>query len=74
MRGIVGHIVDHVDGSGLCQCPCDDCTTGLRLCVCLDCRCESAADHAVPDGVELVMVPVSTIPFWKGQWRVSNEA
>lgn len=43
-----GHVEPHQDATGLCQCPCEDCTTRLTMhCVCADCRCESRADHGV---------------------------
>ncbi len=45
--GLPGPCVeDHFDPSGLCQCPCEECTTRTaKFCVCPDCRCESNADH-----------------------------
>lgn len=35
------HIAEHFGPDGLCQCPCDECTTRLaKFCVCLDCPCD----------------------------------
>ena len=40
------HIPEHFNLAGLCQCPCSDCTTRTaRLCVCMDCPCESDDDE-----------------------------
>jgi len=50
--GLMEHITEHFSESGLCQCPCDECTLPLsQFCICLDCPCESDADHGavVPD-------------------------
>lgn len=34
-------IEDHFAPSGLCQCPCEDCTTRTaKFCVCEECPCE----------------------------------
>ena len=44
-----GHVAEHFAPGGLCQCPCDQCTTrGAKFCVCLDCPCEEQAEHAGP--------------------------
>ncbi len=43
------HIEEHFDDTGLCQCPCSECTTRTsRQCVCEQCRCETDADHGPP--------------------------
>ena len=41
-----GHVAEHFAPDGLCQCPCDQCTTrGAMFCVCLQCPCEEQAEH-----------------------------
>lgn len=42
-----GHAEPHFDAiSGLCQCPCSECTSRPAwFCFCLDCPCETMADH-----------------------------
>lgn len=41
-----GHVAEHFAADGLCQCPCDQCTTrGVMFCVCLDCPCEEQSEH-----------------------------
>jgi hypothetical protein len=40
------HVDPHLDDTGLCQCPCDECTTRLaKLCLCMDCRCDGPGGH-----------------------------
>jgi hypothetical protein len=42
-----GHVAEHFAPDGLCQCPCDQCTTRTaKFCVCLDCPCEEQGEHA----------------------------
>jgi hypothetical protein len=42
-----GHVKPHLDTTGLCHCPCDQCTTRtIKLCVCLDCRCDDEPTSA----------------------------
>ena len=38
------HVDPHFDVNGGCACPCSDCTTSLRLCVCAECVCEGPDD------------------------------
>ena len=40
------HVAPHFDTEGMCQCPCDECTTRTaKFCVCGDCPCESQEEH-----------------------------
>lgn len=51
MRGLIGHIESHFHNNGLCQCPCDDCTTSFKLCVCAECPCDGGT-HETPQPTE----------------------
>lgn len=55
------HIAEHFNGEGLCQCPCDECTSRAALfCLCVDCPCdpEGPAHHMPPAAdVEWITVP-----------------
>ena len=49
---MAGHVQPHFGETGLCCCPCGECTTRTaKFCVCEDCPCESQRDHE-PDGDE----------------------
>lgn len=41
------HIPEHFGANGLCQCPCEECTTRTaRFCVCPDCPCDLGGPDA----------------------------
>jgi len=36
---LAGHVTSHYDTRGYCHCPCAECSTSLRFCICKECAC-----------------------------------
>ena len=57
-----GHVEPHFDpGTTLCWCPCSECTTSLRFCVCYDCPCEEQADHEAGNPAEIEWITIGPL-------------